>query len=92
MATSISDNTTGNTELPGMSKKNSNNYKNSPSAPKEVSTAKGNSLEKYFGSPDTIKKRKKSSSSPNSDSPPAKRMDKSQDNTNPDPTESGREW
>ena len=72
-----------------MSKKNNNNYKNSPSAPKEVSTAKGNSLEKYFGSPDITKKRKKSSSSPNSDSPPAKKMDKSQVITNLDPNKNG---
>ena len=69
-----------------MSKKNNNNnHKNSPSIPKELSTAKGNSLDKYFGSPDTTKKRKKSTSSPNSELPPAKKMDISENNTNPDP-------
>ena len=62
-----------------MSKSNNNKHRNSPSAPKEVSITRRNSLEKYFGSPDTTKKRKKSSSSPNQYSPPAKKMDKSQD-------------
>ena len=48
--------------------------------PKEINAAKGNSLEKYFGSPET-KKCKKSSSSPNNGSPPAKKMEKGQNLT-----------
>ena len=54
-------------------------YKNSPSANKDKNTISisGNSLDKYFSSPNTTKKRKKSSTSnSNSGSPPAKKMDK----------------
>ena len=54
-------------------------YRNSPSANKDKNPTpiSGNSLDKYFSSPDTTKKRKKTSTSnSNSGSPPAKKMDK----------------